>query len=137
MSVLLGIGISSEVDVYRAGQAAARQMQKHLGGQPQLTLVFSSVRFAHPKLLEGIRSVTEGAPLIGCTDAGGISTGGPLLQSVTVIGLRGEGLNFTVGLAMGLACDPETAGARLSNMLCKSKPQGVKAALIFPDGLSS
>ena len=78
MSVLMGIGVSSEAQVYLAGQEAARQMTTHLGGRPQLTLVFSSIRFADPRLLTGIRSVTEGAPLIGCTDAGGISTWGPM-----------------------------------------------------------
>ena len=77
MSVLMGIGISSATQVYPAGQEAAQQMLAHLGGRPQLTLVFSSIRFADPKLLAGIRSVTEGAPLIGCTGTGGISTWGP------------------------------------------------------------
>src|SRR5438552_12903967 len=126
MSVLMGIGASSEANVYAAGQEAARQMVTHLGGRPQLTLVFSSIRFADPKLLSGIRSVTEGAPLIGCTGAGGISTWGPVLQSVVVIGLRGPHVSFVTGVAHGISKDPEGAGRRLAQDLKAGEPGVMK-----------
>ncbi len=132
MSVLMGLGASSEANVYIAGQEAARQMLAHLGGSPQLTLVFSSIRFADPKLLSGIRSVTEGAPLIGCTGAGGISTWGPMRQSVIVIGLRGANASFVTGVAHGISKDPEGAGKRLAQDLKAAEPGEVKGALIFP-----
>jgi hypothetical protein len=137
MTVLMGLGTSSEANVYCAGQEAARQMVAHLGGAPQLTLVFSSIRFADPKLLSGIRQVTEGAPLIGCTDSGGISTWGPMRQSVIVIGLRGAHASFVTGVAHGISKDPEGAGHRLAQDLKASEPDVIKAALIFPDGLAS
>ena len=136
MSVLMGIGVSSAAHVQDAGQEAARLMVAHLGGIPHLTLVFSSIRFAHPKLLSAIRSVTDGAPLIGCTDAGGISTWGSMRQSVVVIGLRGVNAGFVTGVAKGITQDPEAAGRRLAQDLKAGEPGVIQAALIFPDGLA-
>jgi hypothetical protein len=136
MAILMGIGASSEANVYAAGQDAAKQMMTHLGGKPQLTLVFSSLRFADPKLLNGIRSVTEGAPLIGCTDSGGIGTWGPVRHAVVVIGLRGPNAGFVTGVAHGISKDPEAAGQRLAQDLKAAEPGAIKAALVFPDGLA-
>jgi hypothetical protein len=136
MTVLMGLGTSTDANVYLAGQEAARQMMAHLSGAPQLTLVFSSIRFADPKLLAGIRSVTEGAPLIGCTSAGAISTWGPLRQSVIVIGLRGPNVSFVTGVAHGISKDPEAAGRRLAQDLKAGEPETIRTAMIFPDGLA-
>src|SRR5262245_35805322 len=131
MSVIMGIGMSAHADIYAAGQEAARQMVFHLGGRPQLTLVFCSMRFADPKLLTGIRSVTEDAPLIGCTGASGINTWGPTHQSVVVVGLRGANASFVTGVANGISKDPEAAGRRLAQDLKAAEPGDIKAALIF------
>ncbi len=136
MSLLMGIGVSTQADVYEAGIEAAQQMQTHLGAKPQLTLVFSSIRFAHPKLLSAIRHVTEGVPLIGCTDAGGITTWGSMRHSVVVIGLRGTQAGFATGVAHGISQDPEAAGHRLAQDLKASEPGLIRAALMFPDGLA-
>jgi hypothetical protein len=137
MSVLMGTGTSSHANVYRAGQEAALQMLANLGGLPQLTLVFSSTRFADPQLLAAIRSVTEGAPLIGCTNAGGIGSSGLFQHSVVVIGLKGSGAGFVTGIAYDLSKDPAEAGRRLARDLKAAEPGLVRSALVFPDGLSS
>src|SRR5258708_9532799 len=78
MSVEMGVGFSSQADVFAAGQEAAQQVVAHLAGrQPDLVFVFSSIRFADPRMLKAVRSFTGPAPLLGCTDAGGIITAGP------------------------------------------------------------
>ena len=88
MTIEMGIGVSALADVFAAGQEAASQVVIQLGNrQPDLILVFSSIRFADPKMLKAVRSVTGSAPLVGCTDAGGIITSGPRRRSVTAIGL--------------------------------------------------
>lgn len=137
MSILMGIGVSTLADVYEAGLEAAQQMLTHVASKPQLTLVFSSIRFAHPKLLSAIRSVTDGAPLIGCTDAGGITTWGSMRHSVVVIGLRGIQAGFVTGIAHGISKNPEEAGRRLAQDLKAAEPGMIRAAMIFPDGLAS
>src|SRR5438132_11544191 len=99
MSLEIGIGFSAQADVFAAGQEAAQHVVDHLAGsRPDLTLVFSSIRFADPRMLKAVRSITGGVPLVGCTDAGGIVTAGPKRRSVTVIGLLLKGISFATAL---------------------------------------
>ena len=112
MSVEMGVGASSHADVSVAGQEAAEQVISHLAGRkPDLVLVFSSIRFADPRLLRAIRSATGGVPLIGCTDAGGISTSGPKRRSVTVIGLDLQGM-YVCDLSRAADLPSPTRGRR-------------------------
>ncbi len=137
MSVELGIGVSTLGDVYEAGKQAAEQVVSHLAGRrPHLTLVFSSIRFADPRLLKGIRSVAGDGPLIGCTDAGGISTSGPKRRSVTVVGLVAHSGFFVTALGRHVSHHPLAAGQALAKSL-KRNLQDAKALLLFPDGLTS
>jgi hypothetical protein len=138
VAIHIGIGVSAQADVFIAGQEAARHMVAHLAGRrPDLTLVFSSVRFADPKLLKGIRSVTGAGQLIGCTDAGGISTSGLRQRSVTVIGLVAPQGQFITGVGRHLSQDPKAAGYALGVSLKQRAAEKPKAMLMFPDGLTS
>ncbi|MFA5975586.1 MAG: FIST N-terminal domain-containing protein [Elusimicrobiota bacterium] len=137
MSIEFGVGISSLAEVFAAGQEAANQMVSQLGTQlPDLILVFSSIRFANPRLLKGIRSVAGHAPLIGCTDAGGISAGGVQRHGVTVIGLAAKGAQFFTGVGRNLSRDPVAAGEHLARDLFKQTLEKPVALLTFPDGLA-
>lgn len=138
MSIDMGIGVSSEADVYAAGQQAARQVVAHLGGaRPDLTLVFASLRFADPRMLRGVRSITDNARLIGCTDAGGIGTPGSFRRSVTVIGLKGKnGARFVVSLGRDLSKALEATTDEVCAVFQASDRQEAKALLVFPDGLT-
>ena len=69
----VAVGISNDPDSFEAGKhAAEKALEKHPISRADLIVVFSSVRYANPQLLKGIRSVTGPVPLVGCTDAGGI-----------------------------------------------------------------
>ena len=130
----MAVGTSSSANVYLAGQEAAQLMAQQLGAIPHLTLVFASLRFADARLLNGIMSVTEGAPLAGCTDAGGINTSGPVRRSVTVVGFKIDHGFASVGAGMGISVDPEAAGEELGKAL---KSAGTpRLVLMFPDGIS-
>ncbi len=60
MNLEIGVGSSSQADVYAAGQEAAEQVVSHLAGRrPDLVLVFSSIRFADPRMLKAVRSMTQ------------------------------------------------------------------------------
>src|SRR6185437_14120094 len=121
MSVEIGVGSSSQADVWTAGRQAAEQAVEHLGGRrPDLTLVFSSARFADARLLAGVRAVTSRAPLVGCSDAGGITAAGPCRRSVTVIGLIAPAGRFVTGYARRLSEGCLQAGEKLGTMLLKS-----------------
>ncbi len=138
MSVVMGVGASSEADIFAAGQEAAREVVAHLGGRaPDLTIVFSSIRFADPRMLKAVRSVAGPAPLIGCTDAGGIMTAGPKRRSVTVIGLMlGEGRCVT-SVERQLSVEPFAAGERLATALQQQLHRPAGSMLVFFDGLTA
>lgn len=138
MSIEFGIGVSAQADVWAAGQEAAEQAVSHLANRrPDMTLVFSSIRFADPRLLKGIRSVTGQAPLVGCTDAGGINTAGPKRRAVTVIGLIIKGGAFFTGVGSSISQNPRQAGEALAASLQQQPIENPRALLMFPDGLAS
>lgn len=73
MQVRAGTGSSSASQAWEAGRAAAEAAVAHLDGEaPALVMVFTSPRYELPKLLEGVRSVTGDAHLVGATGSGEI-----------------------------------------------------------------
>ncbi len=138
MSVEMGVGASSHADVSVAGQEAAEQVISHLAGRkPDVVLVFSSIRFADPRLLRAIRTATGNVPLLGCTDAGGISTSGPKRRSVTVVGLIAKDCSFVTALERHLSQRPSLSGERLADALLRQATQAPGCLLVFPDGLTA
>lgn len=73
MRLRAGKGSSSLTDAQEAGRAAAAEALAELGGEaPAMVFVFTTPRYDLPRLLEGIRSVTGDAQLIGATGSGEI-----------------------------------------------------------------
>ena len=137
MTILMGIGVSSQADVAAAGQEAAGQVISHLANRkPDLVMVFSSIRFADPRMLKAVRRITGPAPLVGCTDAGGIITAGPRRRSVTVIGFLCKEGSFVAGVERNLSGGATRAGEKLAQSLISQAKQPVKGLFVFPDGLS-
>jgi hypothetical protein len=137
MSLEMGVGVSSQADVSAAGEEAAEQVMSHLANRrPDLVFVFSSIRFADPRMLKAVRSVTRQAPLIGCTDAGGIMTSGPRRRSVTVIGFIAQKGSFVTGVERNLSRNPRLSGERLTGALLAEASQKARCLIVFPDGLS-
>jgi hypothetical protein len=73
MNVHAGTGSSSKADAFEAGRSAAQDAVNQLGSEaPAMVFVFTSPRYDLPKLLEGIRSITGKAHLVGATGSGEI-----------------------------------------------------------------
>ena len=73
MNARAGTGSSSKTDAFEAGRAAAQDAVNQLGGEPAaMVFVFTSPRYDLSKLLQGIRSVTGKAHLVGATGSGEI-----------------------------------------------------------------
>jgi hypothetical protein len=134
MPIRSGSGRSLQVDAFAAGKEAAEIALKGLNGQaPNLVIVFSSIVHDQQKMLEGVRSVTGGAPLVGCSTAGEISTQGPTKKSVVVMALAG--VTFHLGVAHDIKASPLEAGKNLAKDL-QGKCPGGKFAMMMPDGLA-
>ena len=87
----MAVGHSRHPDASSAGREAARNA---FSGRPlpKLAIVFASDGYDGRQLLAGIRSeIAAEAPLIGCSTAGEIATGGPGEAGVVVTAIGGEG----------------------------------------------
>ena len=68
MAIQIGIGLSTEKDPLAAAQFATRQAGARLKAEKvDLAIVFSSVEFAHPMVLQTISNAIRQAPIVGCS----------------------------------------------------------------------
>jgi hypothetical protein len=112
----LAVGQSGDADARQAGQRATAAA---LGGRPdpKLLIVFCCEAYDLAELVEGIRAAAGDTPMIGCSTAGEISTGGPGDAGVVVTALGGPG--FDVATAAADAADGRLrqAGAEVAACL--------------------
>ena len=136
MSIKVGVGISKELDAFRAGSDAASQAREKTGlAQPDLTLVFSSIVFDQQQMLKGVRSVVNDSLLVGCSDAGEITTAGPDKRSVAVLTIKSDTLKCTVGIGKGISKDARLAGQEAAKQVVRSAKEDRHLFMIMPDGL--
>src|SRR5690349_11654936 len=72
----MGVGRSADADSPAAAAQAARTALT--GELPKLLMVFAGIDHDGTALLEGLREVAPGVPIIGCSTHGEIGPGGPL-----------------------------------------------------------
>jgi hypothetical protein len=125
-------GVSVKKDAYAGGREAMRRAMEKLTGPPDMIWVFGAISYDQPKLLRGIRSIADEAPLIGCTTDGEISTGGLSTDSVTVMALRCDHLKFKTVLVESLSGDSFAAGVKVGKAL---QGTGCRYLQLFSDGI--
>ncbi|MDQ1516952.1 MAG: hypothetical protein QOE80_2782, partial [Actinomycetota bacterium] len=76
------------------------------------------------------------APLIGCTTAGEIATGGPGDTSVVVMALGGAGLSIATTAATGLSHRIREASAEAAGCMAQLDARPHRVLLMLSDGLS-
>lgn len=103
---------------------------------PDLVVVFSSACFEQEALIKGIVSVTQEAPLVGCSTAGEILPEGPSRRSVVVMAIRSNSLRAAVGLGIGVHDNPRQAGRDLAHQVIQKKLDSPHGVVIFPEGLT-
>ncbi|MBI3317948.1 MAG: FIST C-terminal domain-containing protein [Candidatus Omnitrophica bacterium] len=137
MATWVGVGISHQPDSFRAGQEAAIKALESMGPpSPDLVLVFASIRFDPETLLKGIRSITQEAPLAGCSTAGEILGEGPARRSVVVATIRSTTLQISTGLGIRISENPRQAGQEMATQAAKAQLSNPHSFLMFPDGLT-
>jgi PAS domain S-box-containing protein len=112
----VGCGTATGEQSRAVGKQAARQaVQGIKKGSLTAVLVFASVRYDLPELLQGIQEVAGKAPVLGATTAGEIC-GGPQRESVVILALASPHLKVRVGVGQGVAPDWQQAVAQAVNM---------------------
>ena len=128
-----GVG-SADGDDARAGAQAADKAL--LRDDPKLLIVFCSQSHHLPALFRQLRFKAEGVPLIGCTTAGEIATGGPSDASVVVTALGGPGFAVQTAAATEASRDLRAAGARVARCIPRRDDLEYKVLLLLSDGLA-
>jgi hypothetical protein len=130
----VGVGASDDPDATTAGGAAAAAALT--GEAPRLVVVFASDAYDLPALVRSIRAASDGAPLVGCTTAGEIATGGPGDASVVVVALGGEGFSASTSCARGAAAGLREAGAAAAECTRDLRAREHGVLLLLTDGLA-
>jgi hypothetical protein len=139
MGTSAGVGISHHRNPKVAGQEAAAQALAAAGiDRPDLVIMFSSVGYRQPELLQAVREATGEAPLCGCSGAGIIACGETDESNfaVAVLALRSDELRFRHGLAHGLQADSSAVGRAIAEQVAPELGDDTQALFIFPDGLT-
>jgi hypothetical protein len=137
MAMYAGVGISSDTDSYHAGYEAGAEALSKLGDHsPSLVIAFASTDFDQESVVRGVREVTKGAPLVGCSAAGEISHEGPNRRSVAVMVISGEGMNFTTGSGGNVKDGAREAGRAVARAVKEKAPAELRAFIMFPDVLT-
>jgi hypothetical protein len=137
-------GSSDVDDPAEAGRAAAMEAIAGLGGRaPALIILYTSVRYDLPTLLDAVRAVTgKDAPLVGATSSGHFRSGDLTkpARGVAVLAITAGPYRFGIASVAGLSADSHAAGAELARAaraaIGPDRPPHA-TLLLLADGLAS
>lgn len=138
MATAAGVGRSIAANANNAGREAAERACASLdGAEPDLCLVFGTSGYDLGGLLAGIRGVTGGARISGCSGEGIIA--GPDSderdRAVGVLAVRSDTLRFDPLLVEGYSDDPAACGREIARRVNAVAGADALGLLVFPDGL--
>lgn len=137
MPTLAHVGLSSLEDSRAAGTQAATAAVAALKGQaPSLALVFATAEHQHAVLLDAIRAILPGTPLIGCSGEGVIAHNESLeaTAAVAVMAIASTSITFDTFVVESYADAPADTGRRLAELV-KAKVSNPKCVCLLSDGL--
>jgi hypothetical protein len=139
---ICGVGSGNGTDARLAAETAVEEALRPLGGrEPDLVLVYASVRYDLPAVLKTVAAATGSAVIAGATSSGQLQHG-HLVEpgsGIAVLALAGGGYRFGLGHATGVQADATRAGRALARAALDAigpvrSPH--EAVMIFSDGLS-
>ncbi len=139
MSFFTGVGTSKQVqDSYAAGlEAATIAMQASGQGAIDLAIIVVSPQFDQAAMLRGVREGVKGAPVVGCTNAGAITTEGVVEQAVSVLVMKSDDGKFIPIRATEIGKDMRAAGKNFAQQLKdEAGDEKPSIAFLFSDALA-
>lgn len=130
----IGVGHAHDPAARAAGTIATDQAL--LGERPKLVLVFCSDSYDLEELLAAVNERSGGVPLIGCSTAGEIATGGPDDASVVVVAFGGDGFSVATGCATEISPRLHEAGAEAAACLRDAEDRPHRILMLLTDGLA-
>ena len=131
----LGVGRSDDPDARTAGAAAT--VAALTGDDPRLVVVFCSAAYALADLLGAVREHTGEVPLVGCSTAGEIASGGSGDRGVVVTVLGGSGFQVATRAAFAGPERLRAAGADVARSVRSVAGCEHRVLMLLSDGLAA
>lgn len=128
------VGHSSAAEARHAGAEAAATLDAP--SDPKLLVTFASCEYDLGRLLEGVRSETGDAQLIGCSTAGEIAASGPGDSGVVIAAIGGDGFDVATAVAHEASEDLRGAGEQAASYAAFADKREHEVLLMLTDGLS-
>lgn len=138
MATLVGVGQSQQKNSIAAlGEAYYKAIEPLLGNAPSLMLLFaSSTLYDQSHLLSELKKKAPLSVLVGCSSAGEISSSGSYDNSLVLMALYSDQIQFSAGLGNNISHDSREAGRAMARTLLTHTGEKPQAALMFPDGIT-
>lgn len=130
----MAVGSSSDPNGATAGREAADLALTH--DDAKLLVVFCAHTYDLDQLLAGINERSGGVPLIGCSTAGEIATGGPEDASVVITAFGGPGFSVSTRAATDVSGRLRAAGEEVAASLANVEDREHRVLLMLTDGLA-
>ena len=132
-----GVGMSYGEDAYTVGVNACQDAIDQLGDKnPDLLILFSSVKYDQEKMLSGVRSVAPNALLIGSSTSGEIITSGPVKErSISIMAIKSPEIKYFTGVGENIAAGAREAGKVAAEKVKAQAGSDLKAFVMIPDVL--
>ena len=131
-----GVGRSNNPSASHAGAQACEEALSEAGGGANLIVVFSTVSYDQKAVVDGVKSVAKEIPLVGCSDAGEITTEGPVSKHVAVMALRTQDIDWAVGVGRGASKDSFQAGKEAAEEAVRKAKDPLSLFIVLLDGLA-
>ncbi len=137
MAFYAGVGVSRQLqDPEGAGrEAAEKALEKMKGGAADIAVLFASSYYDQEAMLRGVRAGLKGVPVIGCTSAGAITSGGVSEQAVAVLTMKSDEGKFVPVKVTEIGKDMRAAGKAFGEQF-KASGEEVNMGFIFSDALA-
>ena len=132
MAIQAGIGISDKPDPVAAGKDAVKQALDDVA-KPDVFIVFSSVNYLQQQLISGVKERAGNVPVIGCSDAGEITSFGTTRGCVAVMAIASNTIQFTLGLGSKILDSSQRAGEALALDIKAKEKKTISSLIIFSD----
>jgi hypothetical protein len=130
----LGVGRSTGP---AAGHAAERAVGDAIQGRaPKLVVLFASEALDLKLLVSRAYELAGGAPLVGCSTAGEIASGGPSDGGVVALAFGGPGFTVSTRCTAGMTVSPREAGADAAAVLSDVAGAPFHVLMLLTDGLA-
>ncbi len=137
MATRIGIGFSSLSDPAQAAKEAAAQAKNQLNAvTTEMVMVFASIQYCSPLVIETISKILQPNKIIGSSTAGIILTDKISAQGIAVLAINSDDIQFTTTVLRDiLGKDMRMAGFQMARDVSgEHKNPGRQILTVFSDG---